>query len=184
MTLRTQVNFRFCREGADRRVLWISVISSFPPFTRSRNPFMFRFLEPTMSHWLRKSRSPSGFGGTCILWIFVISLFSTILGSRSLFYLLFHFLFFNTIFLLSSHVYPDNPEMDPSIHRFYEHVICYISDTVRNRTRNLFRPKYKPIPLGHSYGIVSVSQSYHVHVTSKIQVNFRFQSYSKVLMIA
>ena len=26
----------------------------------------------------------------------------------------------------------------------------YISDTARNRTHNLFRPKREPIPLGHS----------------------------------
>ena len=28
----------------------------------------------------------------------------------------------------------------------------YISDTARNRTHNLFRPKREPIPLGHSDG--------------------------------
>ena len=28
----------------------------------------------------------------------------------------------------------------------------YISDTARNRTHNLFRPKWEPIPLGHSNG--------------------------------
>ena len=28
----------------------------------------------------------------------------------------------------------------------------YISDTVRNRIHNLFRPKYEPIPLSHSDG--------------------------------
>ena len=30
--------------------------------------------------------------------------------------------------------------------------IGYISDTARNRTHNLFRPKREPIPLGHSHG--------------------------------
>ena len=37
-----------------------------------------------------------------------------------------------------------------------------------SRSRNLF---------------LAVSQSYHVRVTSKIQVNFRFRRYSKVLSI-
>ena len=31
----------------------------------------------------------------------------------------------------------------------------YISDTARNRTRNLFHPKREPIPLGHSDGLFS-----------------------------
>ena len=30
----------------------------------------------------------------------------------------------------------------------------YISDTARNRTHNLFRPKREPIPLGHSDGLL------------------------------
>ena len=30
--------------------------------------------------------------------------------------------------------------------------VGYISDTARNRTHNLFRPKWEPIPLGHSNG--------------------------------
>ena len=29
----------------------------------------------------------------------------------------------------------------------------YISDTARNRTHNLFRPKWEPIPLGKSDGL-------------------------------
>ena len=45
---------------------------------------------------------------------------------------------------------PREPWRDPSNRRLYEHGIWYIFDTARNRTRNLFRPKYKPIPLGHS----------------------------------
>ena len=52
--------------------------------------------------------------------------------------------FFNTIFV-SSHMYPENPEGTQVI-------VCsmnmgYISDTARNRTRNLFRPKRETIPL-------------------------------------
>ena len=41
------------------------------------------------------------------------------------------------------------PRRDPSNRRLNEHGI-YISDTARNRTHNLFRPKREPIPLGHS----------------------------------
>ena len=32
----------------------------------------------------------------------------------------------------------------------------YISDTARNRTPNLFRPKREPIPLDHSDGFYSI----------------------------
>ena len=34
--------------------------------------------------------------------------------------------------------------------------VGYISDTARNRTHNLFRPKREPIPLGHSDGQISL----------------------------
>ena len=35
----------------------------------------------------------------------------------------------------------------------------YISDTARNRTHNLFRPKREPIPLGHSDGLILLNES-------------------------
>ena len=35
-------------------------------------------------------------------------------------------------------------------------IMGYISDTARTQTHNLFRPKRKPIPLGHSDGVPSV----------------------------
>ena len=35
----------------------------------------------------------------------------------------------------------------------------YISDTARNRTHNLFRPKREPMPLGHSDGIEALRNS-------------------------
>ena len=59
--------------------------------------------------------------------------------------------FLKTIFV-SSHMYPENPEGTQII-------VClmnmgYVSDTARTRTRNLFRPKREPIPLGHSDGLV------------------------------
>ena len=56
------------------------------------------------------------------------------------------FFFFNTIFV-SSHMYPENPRRDQVIVGSMN--MGYISDTVRNRTHNLFRPKREPIPLGH-----------------------------------
>ena len=57
------------------------------------------------------------------------------------------FLFlFNTIFV-SSHMYPVNPEGTQVIVGSMN--MGYISDTARNRTHNLFRPKREPIPLCH-----------------------------------
>ena len=57
--------------------------------------------------------------------------------------------FFNTIFV-SSHMYPENPEGTQVIVGSMN--MGYISDTARNRTHNLFRPKRESIPLGHSDG--------------------------------
>ena len=63
---------------------------------------------------------------------------------------LFYFLiFFDTIFV-SSHMYPVNPEGTQVIVGSMN--MGYISDTVRNRTHNLFRLKRELIPLGHSDG--------------------------------
>ena len=56
-------------------------------------------------------------------------------------------IFFNTVFV-SSHMYPENPEGTQVIVGSMN--MGYISDTARNRTHNLFRPKREPIPLGHS----------------------------------
>ena len=57
--------------------------------------------------------------------------------------------FLNTIFV-SSHMYPENPEGTQVIVGSMN--MGYISDTARNRSHNLFRPKREPIPLGHSDG--------------------------------
>ena len=51
---------------------------------------------------------------------------------------------------MSSHMYPENPEGTQVIVGSMN--MGYISDTARNRTHNLFRPKREPIPLGHSDG--------------------------------
>ena len=56
-------------------------------------------------------------------------------------------MFFNTIFV-SSHMYPENPEGTQVIVGSMN--MGYISDTARNRTHDLFRPKREPISLGHS----------------------------------
>ena len=48
-------------------------------------------------------------------------------------------------------MYPENPEGTQVIVGSMN--MGYISDTARNRTHNLFRPKWEPIPLGHSDGL-------------------------------
>ena len=45
-------------------------------------------------------------------------------------------------------MYPENPEGTQVIVGSMN--MGYISDTARNRTHNLFRPKREPIPIGHS----------------------------------
>ena len=45
-------------------------------------------------------------------------------------------------------MYPENPEGTQVIVGSMN--MGYISDTARNRTHNVFRPKQEPIPLGHS----------------------------------
>ena len=47
-------------------------------------------------------------------------------------------------------MFPENPEGTQVIVGSMN--MGYISDTARNRTHNLFRPKREPIPLGHSDG--------------------------------
>ena len=47
-------------------------------------------------------------------------------------------------------MYPENPEGTQVIVGSMN--MEYISDTARNRTHSLFRPKREPIPLGHSDG--------------------------------
>ena len=61
--------------------------------------------------------------------------------------------FLNTIFV-SSHMYPENPEGTQVIVSSMN--MGNISDTARNRTHNLFRPKWGPTPLGHSDGSIEM----------------------------
>ena len=55
-------------------------------------------------------------------------------------------------------MYPENPEGTQVIVGSMN--MGYISDTARNRTHNLFRPKREPIPLGHSDRIFVLSHMY------------------------
>ena len=58
-------------------------------------------------------------------------------------------------------MYPENPEGTQVIVGSMN--MGYISDTARNRTHNLFRPKREPIPLGHSDGL----PCHHPHILTK-----------------
>ena len=49
-------------------------------------------------------------------------------------------------------MYPENPEGTQVIVGSMNMNMGYISDTARNRTHNLFRPKRVSIPLGHNDG--------------------------------
>ena len=51
-------------------------------------------------------------------------------------------------------MYPENPEGIKVIVGSIN--MGYISDTARNQTHNLFRPKREPIPLGHSDGFSKI----------------------------
>ena len=53
-------------------------------------------------------------------------------------------------------MYPENPEGTQVIVGSMN--MGYISDTARNQTHNLFRPKREQIPLGHSDGHRIISQ--------------------------
>ena len=79
---------------------------------------------------------------------------------------------FNTIFVSSRNV-PREPRRDPSNRRLYEHGIWYISNTARNRTHNLFRPKCAPIPQ-------AIVTDYHisiVHAVVCLSVSFIFEMF-------
>ena len=48
-------------------------------------------------------------------------------------------------------------------------IMGYISDTARDRTHNLFRPKRESIPLGHSDWLYQTSGfKIHIHIVIKI----------------
>ena len=64
---------------------------------------------------------------------------------------------FLTQFLCLKNMYPENPEPTQVIVGSID--MGYISDTARNRTHNLFRPKREPIRLGHSDGLCDIYQT-------------------------
>ena len=68
---------------------------------------------------------------------------------------------------------PEEPWRDPSNRRLYEHghgIWYIVSDTARNRTHNLLRPKCVPIPLSHN--LTSVSQINHHNTKPHSQTVF------------
>ena len=75
-------------EGTDDCVLWIFVISSFPTFSRSRNPFLavsqsyyvWVTSKIQVNFWFRRLLEGTD---NWVLWIFVISLFPTFSRSRN-----------------------------------------------------------------------------------------------------
>ena len=84
------------------------------------------------------------------IWTATVSKNARIEENKQLYHNMLDFLnFFNTIFV-SSHMYPENPEGTQVFVGLRN--MGYISDTARNRTHNLFRPKREPKPLGHSDG--------------------------------
>ena len=64
-------------------------------------------------------------------------------------------------------MYPENPEGTQVIVGSMN--MGYISDTARNRTHNLFRPKREPIPLGHSdHSVDKIYEKFHVSMVMHI----------------
>ena len=59
-------------------------------------------------------------------------------------------------------MYPENPKGSQVIVGSMN--MGYISDTARNRTHNLFRPRREPIPLGHSDGQTIYTYSSHQNI--------------------
>ena len=69
-------------------------------------------------------------------------------------------------------MYPENPEGTQVIVGSMN--MGYISNTARNQTRNLFRPKHEPIPLGHSDGQVFLRVRIGCVGEPEISSNFLF----------
>ena len=90
-------------------------------------------------------------------------------------------LFSNTIFV-SSHMYPENQEGTQVIVGSIN--MEYISDTAKNRTHNLFRPKREPTPLGHNDELhnfcVIVQTNMGLSIAKNYQLSFYLFIYSYV----
>ena len=80
-------------------------------------------------------------------------------------------------------MYPENPEGTQIIVGSMN--MGYISDTARNRTHNLFRPKREPIPLGHSDGQLLLLYYYCQSINlaiSKAQYAHNMRIYARVVL--
>ena len=92
--------------------------------------------------------------------------------------------FFNTVFV-SSHMYPENPEGTQVIVGSMN--MGYISNTARNRTHNLFRPKREPIPLTRPQlrisnpFIVAMNYITDIRIISKIIQKIDIALYSQLM---
>ena len=93
--------------------------------------------------------------------------------------------YFYTIFV-SSHMYSENLEGTRVIVGSMN--MGYISDTARNRTHNMFRPRREPIPLGHSDEHVTVyilanaclNKSFETHPSNVLRRRSTTQSCPRV----
>ena len=56
----------------------------------------------------------------------------------------------------------------------------YISDTARNRTHNLFRPKREPIPLGHNDGDLPRVQPHRNNTVKSVEPGPNFDGVTTV----
>ena len=132
---------------------------------------MSHFHKATMFGLPRKTRSTSGFGGTLWYCRFGLMDFSN-------FFIPYVFDVKEFVFRSFTHSYclgdfenlgqlPVLQELE-GIDDWVLRIFVISPFPTFSRSRNLF---------------LAVSQSYHVRVTSKIQVNFRFRRYSRVLSI-
>ena len=172
VTSKIQINFRFYMCS---RVLMIGSyrFSQFLYFLRfwGWGIHFWKFYKANMFGWLRKSRSTSGFTGARGYWWLGLMDFRNVFLSyvfevkESIFVSFAKLLFLGDL---------ENPNQLPVLHVLegtddyviWNFVISLFSTFLR--LRNPF---------------LAVSQSNHVWVTSKIQVNFRFYRCSKVLII-
>ena len=137
---------------------------------QSRGIHFRHFYWATMFAWSRKCKSTSGSRGTddSVLWIFEI--FTLFMFSRSGNPLL--------IFLQSYHVWETSKIQVDFRFKTYSEVLVNVSYSfLKFLDYSCFKN------LGSMNPLLIFLQSYHVWVTSKIQVDFRFNTYSEVLVI-
>ena len=156
--------------GTDDCVLSILVISSLFTFSRSQNPFPL-FFKATIFEWPRKSRSTSGLGGTQGYWWLGLTVFRNF-------------------------SIPNIFGVKKPIPRCFSKLLCPsdpknlgklpVSEVFKGTDDWVLRI-FVISPFltfsGSRNPFLDVSRSYHVWVTPKIQVNFRFYRCSRVLSI-